>query len=514
MGRKYSVTCTEIRPIPFLMSFLIKKYLPAAMLAFSLLLVATSCNNAKEDKSLIVPVKKTDFENVLTVQGTVQAVRSYAISHELDDNCKIVYLIEEGTMVEAGQVVCVLESNALETEYDELLLNIENNEAALSKTRADLDLQYSLLEAQVKNSDAQSGLAALDSLQMQYLSPNQKKLKELDLERIAIERKKLQLKLASLKTINESQLKKQELQLQRQRQRLETAKENLEALTLVSPIAGMANRGLSWMTGLPLQEGDQAYSSMPIVTIPDLTEVKVTIEASESEYKRLQINDSVAFVFDAMPGKTAWGRILTIAPVGRQISRTNPLKVFDVEVSVEEADKLPKPGLSANCRIYLKRIPDVLAIPQIAVFDQDSIKVVYVKHGKTYEERQVLVGESSPQQAVILAGLKEKEQLSLLKPPASNVKKHTKLPSAIIKQYQRTIDSLQQVEASKRLAEQPDEPVMQAYGETSPTTGTTRPMGGQARPMGGQARPMGGQARPMGGQARPMTGPNPQRQSR
>lgn len=429
------------------MPFLTKKNVTAVTLACLLLLSATSCKHSNDDKSLVVPVKKTDFEDYLPVQGTVQAVRSYSISSQIEENCKIVYLVEEGTHVEAGEVVCIMESEALQSNYDDMQLQIEKNEAELSKTRADLDLQYSLLEAQVKNSDAQSVLASMDSLQLQFMSPNQKRLKELDLERIAIERKKLQLKLASLKTINESQLKKQELQLDRQYQRLESVREQLELLKLVSPIAGMANRGVSWVDDMPLKEGDQAYTGMPVITIPDLSEVKVNVEASESEFKRLQLNDSVVFTFDAMPGKKAWGRITSISPVGRPISRTNPIKVFDVEVSVEHADRLPRPGLSANCKIYLKRIPDVLAIPQIAVFDDDSIKVVYIKQGKTYEERQVLVGETSPQQAVILAGLKDKEQLSLLKPPASKVKKHTRLPATVIKKHQKTIDSLTQVES-------------------------------------------------------------------
>lgn len=430
-----------------------KKNTLALPLACLLLLSATSCKKKTDDQTLLTTVKKTAFENVLPVQGTVAAVRSVTISHELDENCTIIYLVEEGTMVQAGQVVCIMESEELDSDYEDLLLQIEKNEAALSKTRADMALQYALLDAQLRNSDAQAGLASLDSLQLEYLSPNQRKLKELDLERLAIERKKLQLKITSTKTINDSQLKKQELQLQRQRQRLKTVKEKQESLKLVAPISGLANRGLSWINDLPLQEGDQAYSSMPLVVIPDLSEVKVMVEATESEFKRIHLNDSVSFVFDAMPGKKAWGRIVSIAPVGRVISRTNPLKVFDVEVSVEEAEKLPRPGLSANCFIYLKHVPNVLVVPQIAVFDADSMKVVYVKHGQTFEERQVLIGESSPQQAVILAGLEEGEELSLLKPKTSKVKTQTLLPSAVIKKYQHTIDSLKQVEALL----QPDE---------------------------------------------------------
>jgi len=413
----------------------------AVTLACSLFVLATSCGNSKDDASLLVTVKKADFEDVLTVKGTVEAVRSYVISSEEDADCKIIYLVEEGTMVSAGQVVCVLESNALQSDYDDVLVQIENNEAALNKTRADLDMQYALLEAEVKTSDAQSALASLDSLQLEYSSPNQRKLKELELERTAIEKKKLQLKLKSLETINGSQLRKQELQLERLKQRLQSAKEKLGHLSLVSPIAGLANRGTSWQTDGPLQEGEQAYTSMPLITIPDLTEVKVTIEASESEYKRLRVNDSVAITFDAMLRNKSWGRILSVSPVGRPISRTNQRKIFDVEVSVEKTDHLPKPGLSANCRIYLKRIPQVIAIPQIALFDEDSTKVVYIKHGKTFEERQVIVGESSPEKAVILEGLKEKEQLSLLKPPVSKVKKHTRLSAAIVKKYKQKADT-------------------------------------------------------------------------
>ncbi len=425
------------------------QHLLSATLICSLYILVASCGDSKDDKNLLMTVKTTDFEDVLTVDGTVQTVRSYSISYLEDADSKIVYLVESGTMVDSGQVVCVLESNSLMEDYDDVLTQIESNEAALNKTKADLALQFALLEAQVKNSDAQSALASLDSLQLLYASPRQKRLKELELERNAIEKKKLKQKLAALETINQSQLRKQELQLERLYVRLQTAKEKLERLTLVSPIAGLANRSLSWLTDETLQVGDQAYSGMPLITIPDLNQVKVSILASESQYKRIHVGDSVAFRFDAMSGNVAWGKIASVAPVGRPISRTNAVKVFEVEASVDHVDRVPKPGLSASCRIFMKRIPNVITIPQVAIYDVDSIKVVYVKHGKTFEERQVLLGESSPEQVVIVKGLTENEKLSLLKPSSSKVKKQTRIPIAVLKKHQHYMDSLRQADSNR-----------------------------------------------------------------
>jgi hypothetical protein len=67
----------------------------------------------------------------------------------------------------------------------------------------------------------------------------------------------------------------------------------------------------------------------------------------------------------------------------------------------------------------LKRVPDVIVIPQVAIFEEDSMKVVYVKNKNGFEQRQIETGISSPKEAVITKGLKKNEKIALSKPQAA-----------------------------------------------------------------------------------------------
>jgi len=55
-------------------------------------------------------------------------------------------------------------------------------------------------------------------------------------------------------------------------------------------------------------------------------------------------------------------------------------------------------------------------VPTISIFDEDSLKVVYVKKGRKYEEREVKLGIGSPKMTIIDEGLATGEQIALIRP--------------------------------------------------------------------------------------------------
>lgn len=391
-----------------------------------------ACHQDRGGEGLLVRAVPTDFEDVLTIDGVTESVRSTVIVCPEDIEGVIVYLVDEGSWVETGEIVCQLESDDLSNYHDQLVTALEAFEAELVKTRANQEMQYALLEAQVKSLDAQTAIANLDSLSLSYVSPTERRLKELEMERATIERNKLANKLKAMETINQSQLRKLELQIQRWTNRVENVREKMGQLTLRATQPGLVVWADSWLTGEKNKIGDQVWGGMPLIKIPDLTQMKVLLEATETQFKQLNLNDSVEFTFDALPGKKAWGRITNLTPVGRPISRASSVKVFDVEATIDSAMVVPEPGLSAHCRIFLKRVPNVIVLPQVALFDVDSLKVVYVKQGRHYEQRQVLTGASSSKLAVIEAGLSGDEQVSLLKPPSKSVKRVVYLPDSLL----------------------------------------------------------------------------------
>lgn len=401
---------------------------------YFLTIISLLFSACKPDSSATLPtytVSRTDFEDYILIDGQVEPMQTTSISCPSGIDGTIVYLIDDGVRVNEGDLLCVIEDKNLETTYEQFHLDLENAEANLTKTRANLELQYSMLEADVLNNEAQTQIANLDSLQMQYSSPNIRRISELQLEQSAITRRKLEQKLEALKFIQQSEIRKQEFNIQRRKDNLNNILQRMEMLKIYAPKAGLARRVIHRLTDNKIIEGDPIWEGMPIVTIPDMDSIKVLIYAQEADYKRIQPNDLVSFRFDAMPDNRASGRIARKAPMGLPLSRDSRIKIFEIEATVDSILEIPAPGLSTSCQITLQKVSDTIVVPQIAVFNSDSTKVVYVRKGKNYEKREVLQGISSPKITVIRAGLQPGEVISLSKPPANRIKTSTFLPDSL-----------------------------------------------------------------------------------
>jgi multidrug efflux pump subunit AcrA (membrane-fusion protein) len=393
---------------------------------FLIVLLGLACCTQEENKAVSTyKIVRRDFENSLSIDGFIEPVHSSNAVCPPDVGGQIGFLVEDGTFVEEGEVVCIVEVPYLQTDYDELLVDLENAKARLTKSQADLAMEAALLDAQIKNNEAQTQIAMLDSLQIKYSTPNQVKIKELELKSVGIEKDRYEKKLKSFEIIQQSEIKRRELQVQRFTNRLQAAKEQLDAMHIKAPKSGLAMRATFRWSDEVLELGDMVYDNMILVIIPELSEMKVRIQAPEADFKMINIADSVVFTFDAMPENKAFGKITAKFPAGQVYKQGSKVKFYEVEASIDSTLVMPEPGLTANCHIILSSEKDTLVIPQIAVFEEDSMKVVYVKDKKGFEMRQVQLGLSSQKEVVVAAGLKDNEEIAMSRPRPESVHKMT-----------------------------------------------------------------------------------------
>lgn len=381
-----------------------------------------SCTKSKDQYDLTYPVVRMDFSDEIVLEGSVEAIQSTIISSPDVHNSIIIYIIEDGTMVEAGDTVCILENQQLTDQLETVERLYEVYKAELNKGLADLELQYALLEAQVRNNETQMAISNLDSLQLKYYTPSQRRIAEIRLEMANIESRKLKKKLEALEKINRSELRKMELYIMQADMLLQSIKDQLKQLVLITPKAGMALRGESETGEGKIQEGEEAYPRKPLIIIPDPGQVRIKIQASETAYKRLALGQEVEYTFDAMPENYAYGSIVMKSPRGYTLNRNSRAKFFDVLASLDSSLQIPSAGLSANCRVFLNYLPDTVAVPIISVFQEDSMSVVYVKKGSGFVRQEVGVALQSSKEAVIACGLQGGEDIAMLQPPKSKIK--------------------------------------------------------------------------------------------
>lgn len=376
-----------------------------------------SCSSGEGGALPTYAIERMAYEDVLVLDGHTESVNSVNINCPPEVDGTIINIVESGTLVKEGDVVCEIEDVGIENSYENLLIELESAFAELEKLKASQQLEFALLEAQVKNNDAETLLAGFDSIQMLYMSPVERRTKELQLERASIERAHLLKKLDATKLMQEVDVMRIEKRISRLERRLETEKQRMESLQLRAPKGGIAVRARrrAWREDT-WTIGDNIWDGRTVVTIPDLDSIKVVIYVQETDFKRLQMGDSVAYTFDAMPNNRAWGRITKMASVGMARTEGSQVKTFEVETSIDSLMFPVEPGLSARCQIFIQHIPDTIVVPTISIYDEDSSKVVYVQKGRKYEKREVTLGIGSPKMTIVDKGLNEGEQIALIKP--------------------------------------------------------------------------------------------------
>jgi HlyD family secretion protein len=398
-----------------------------------ILIAFVSCNSHEMKLPSTFTVKTSDFEDAIEVNGLVQPVQVNNVLTPGFVDGVVLSLVEDGTYVKAGDTVCVLEDKEVQKRYDDCKVKLDNAMAELNKTKANLDLQYSLLEAQVKSNEAETEIANLDSAELKFSSQVQMRIKKLELEKVSIEKSKLQKKLKATAVINKSEIRRLECGIQSLTMQLQSAKSQLDQLKLTAPKDGLVTRGIHWVTRRKVLPTDPVWNGMPLLVIPELSKMKVIISATEGDYKRIELNDSVVYSFDAMPENKARGIIQKKAPVGQQIKENSKVKLFEIEASVDKWQIIPKPDLTTHCYIILKHIKDTLVIPQVCIFEEDSMKFVYVQKAKTFEKRQINIGTTSLRDAVVTAGLKRNEKVAMIKPEGEFINGQKLLPGHIQK---------------------------------------------------------------------------------
>jgi multidrug resistance efflux pump len=440
-------------------------------------MLAASCDTGNDEQIPLYKVIRGDFERSIEIDGFVEPVNSTVISCPPRISGTVAFLVEDGLPVKQGDLLFTIESTNLQTQYDQVMQNLETYRAELAKTRADLDMQFALLEAEVKNNDASIKISELDTLQLQYLTPNQSRIKQLELEQVKIRKAVNEKKLKNTTTIHQSEIRTKEIQIQQFERQEETFRKQIEDLDVRAPKDGIAIRSVSQMTGLKLKASDQIYGGMPMIILPENTGMKVVMQIPEADFRGIEMNDSVSFTFDAMPSNTGYGKITKKAAVASSGSgggmtvlgggsviimrsgsqQQSKVKFYEVEALIDSAALMPEPGYSADCHIVMDIVSDTLFVPLIAVFEVDSMKVVYVKSGRRFEMRQVETGFSSIKETLITKGLEGNESIALIKPKkAKKIEQKSKEVEKIeekIEAIEETSDGIEAIEQKIEIIE-------------------------------------------------------------
>jgi HlyD family secretion protein len=162
-------------------------------------------------------------------------------------------------------------------------------------------------------------------------------------------------------------------------------------------------------------------SGTEVLTIADLNNLVINAHINQADITRLKQDQEVEVSVEAVPGLNVNGRVERIAP---QATIRNNIKGFAVRILLKDVDKRIRPGMTANIKIPVASVDNVVAVPLAAVFTErnpetfETERYVYVKNGEQYEHRTVRIGVADFFFAEIQLGLEPGEIVSLVQPKA------------------------------------------------------------------------------------------------
>jgi HlyD family secretion protein len=110
------------------------------------------------------------------------------------------------------------------------------------------------------------------------------------------------------------------------------------------------------------------------------------------------------------------GAIATVANLAQNKDSKTKIKIFPVQIRIEDVTRNLLPGLTVSCKIIISEMNDVLYIPVEAVFKDHGVEFVYVKSGSGFKRRDIVIGSVNTDYVVIKDGLREDEELALSDP--------------------------------------------------------------------------------------------------
>ncbi len=374
----------------------------------------------EEGQQLYTEVQRGKFEILVTVTGELQAEHSVKIMAPTElrsrnlrfGQIKIQDLIPEGTVVDSGDYVALLDRSDASNRLKDMLDELEQYQSSLMKTRLDTTMQLRGLRDQLINLNYAMEEAQITLEQSKYEPPatiRQAKI-NLDKAKRAYQQAKknyvLKVKQAA------ADMKEAEFRLKKQERKVEEMQKVIGKFEIHAPASGMVIYKKEW-GGQKRKVGSMISPwDLTVATLPDMSSMISKTYVNEIDISKVKKGQKVRIGVDAFPDKKYTGVVSEVANIGEQLPNTDA-KVFEVNIKVDGSDPILRPAMTTSNQIITASYDSVLHIPLEAVFVEDSIPYVFKKNGV---KQVVLLGPENENEVIVEKGLKEGDKILLSMP--------------------------------------------------------------------------------------------------
>jgi RND family efflux transporter MFP subunit len=273
------------------------------------------------------------------------------------------------------------------------------------------------LAVQQNQNRLNSATAELRVLEIFTREENETKLKfeADDAEREVVRTREAQKSLVE-KAENELETAKSTRDIEKET--LERIQKQIDRCTIKAPSDGIvlySNRRWYGDSG-QIRPGSPLEFQQPIFSLPNFSKMRVKMRVHESQIKKVQLEQKAELKLEAVANRVLRGTVTKIGELAQNDGYWGSrIKAYETLINLDEVptDAGLKPGMSAEVKILVRRVPDALVVPVSAVAEIEGQKVVYAVASGMVQRRPVEIGDENEQFVQILSGLSMGEAVAL-----------------------------------------------------------------------------------------------------
>ena len=349
-----------------------------------------SSNTKQETTYLTESVTRGNVEKTVVASGSVESVNEVDVGAQVSGKITKLY-VKLGQEIKKGEMIADIDST---TQINTL----NTKKAALVSYQAQLKAKKTAYDVALSSYNRLSKLYTQKATSLDSLNTAKSTLDNAKAEMEAIE----------------ANIKQAEIEVN-------TAETNVGYTKITAPMDGT-------VISVPVSEGQtvNANQTTPtIVTIADLSKMKIKPEISEGDITKVKAGQEVSFtilsdsqtvyhsVIDSVdPANTTTSDSSSTSSLSSSSSSTTSAIYYYANVLIDNPDRTLRIGMTTENNIKIANAKDVLLISNMAIQKRDGKSFVNVLNDKNQPEpREVEIGVQNDFKTEIKSGLNEGEKV-------------------------------------------------------------------------------------------------------
>jgi HlyD family secretion protein len=405
----------------------------AAILAGAIAVVAAARRTslaAADGEIPVGQVKRGDLELKVVATGELRATHTMTLTAPPVGGgaLQVTRLSHTGVAVKKGDIVIEFDPSEQRYKLDQNRSELLQAEQEITKAKADAVVLGSQDKVALLKARFDVRRAELDVQKNELVSAIDGKKNQLALEQAQRVLAELEQDIQSHTASGQATIYLAQEKRNKARLAMDQARQNIDKMHVPAVMDGLVfiekNREASggfFFDGMTLpdyREGDQVQPGTSIAEVIDSREMEITAKINEHDRSNIKTGQSVEVEFDALPGHVFHGTVKNVGGMSmRQFWEEDLGGKFDVSIQLPAADSRLRPGLTAQVVIRGDEKKNVLHVPRQALFLKDGKRVVYVKKGNGFEQREVKIQSEGESRAAI-EGVNAGSEVALIDPTA------------------------------------------------------------------------------------------------